>query len=98
MNLCKYIYNFQISLCTFCSTITYGDNVPEMLSTSEKQIHLHLTQKRRNMLKKEQEAVGSNKIALPYGEYNSKIIGSMNCRGKETLGCQERVFTNFVKN
>ena len=63
-------------LCTLCSAVVYMDvnydYMPETLATSEKQRSSFA--KRKICLRKKQEAVGSNKVALPHGGYKSKII------------------------
>ena len=64
-------------LCTLCSAVIYMDvnydYMAETLAISEKQ-RSNFAKRKICLRKKQEEAVGSNKVALPHGGYNSKII------------------------
>ena len=59
---------------------------------------LHLTKKWWNRFEKKQEAVDSNKVALPHGRHNLKKVGSTDSPGKKHLGCREWIFAHFIEN
>lgn len=64
-------------------------------SSKEQKDTLKFDEKKEKLI---QTAVEWIKVTLRYGGHNLKKIGSTNGREKETLGCQEWLFTKFIEN